>query len=289
MVVFRPATDEALSSTRADDYAPLALAAPPGVAQAASGEIEASLRALSQQETFMTTERDAMAAERAPFTVSETKPAAEPTLPASGTLWRAGLIEELLNPRPTGELAERVVCSDADREEWLRHRKVGITATDAARLATPASVRAVVNDKLYGGSFTGNAFTEYGKQREPEIQKWVRDQHGIGSCGFLIRAAENPRHLATPDGIAQRGGDVLLAEIKTTNKSWAKIPRNYLRQVYWQQYVVGAERTLFVWEHHKNFVVQDAEPRAVWIERDDAEITRLVGLANEVLERLALA
>jgi Holliday junction resolvase len=143
-----------------------------------------------------------------------------------------------------------------------------------------------VNDKLYGGSFTGNAFTEYGKQREPEIQKWVRDQHGIGSCGFLIRAAENPRHLATPDGIAQRGGDVLLAEIKTTNKSWAKIPRNYLRQVYWQQYVVGAERTLFVWEQHKDFVPLHSEPRIQWIERDDNAIDDVLKRAGALIAEI---
>jgi hypothetical protein len=269
MVVFRPAPVEVTSAARVDDYSPLALAATDAVPV-----VPADAATITP---------------RAPFAVPLTTPAGLPVLPANGTVWRAGLLDELRNPKPKGALAERVVCADSDRDEWLRQRKGGITATDAARLATPASVRAVVNDKLYGGSFTGNAYTEYGKQREPEIQKWVLGEHGIGSCGLLIRAAENPRHLATPDGLAQCDDEVLLAEIKTTNKSWARIPRNYLRQVYWQQYVVGAERTLFVWEQHRNFVVQDAEPRAVWIERDDAEIERLVGLANEVLERLALA
>ena len=77
-----------------------------------------------------------------------------------------------------------------------------------------------------------------------------------------------------------------LAEIKTTKNPWSRIPRTYLRQVWWQQYVLGAERTLFVWERHRNFVVVDEEPRYVWIDRDEAEIKRLVKLADRSLEEL---
>lgn len=222
------------------------------------------------------------------FVRRETRPAPVTAGDVVGTIWRAGLLEELRNPRPRGPLARRVLCSSDELEQWLSHRHSGITATDAARLATPASVRAVANDKREVGAFGGNAFTEFGRRREPVIAEWVREQHGIGACGLLFHAADDARHLATPDGFAQWGDEVVLAEIKTTNKEWKRIPRNYLRQVWWQQYVVGAERTLFVWERHENFVVRDAEPRFVWIDRDDDEIAKLIALANAVLDRLAL-
>jgi hypothetical protein len=38
-------------------------------------------------------------------------------------------------------LRDRVVADSHDRPAWLRARAMGITATDAAHLATPRSVR----------------------------------------------------------------------------------------------------------------------------------------------------
>lgn len=223
------------------------------------------------------------------YLVRETRSAGSARAVAHGALWHAGILEELAAasaPRPGGSIADRVLCSSGDVERWLAARRRGVTATDAARLATPASVRAVVHDKRDGGHFGGNAFTEYGRRREPVIAEWMRAEHGIGACGLLFRSAEHERHLATPDGFAERDGAIVLAEIKTTNKTWKSIPRNYLRQVWWQQYVCGAERTLFVWERHTNFVVTDPEPQAMWIDRDETEIAKLVVLADAVLERL---
>ncbi|NLT26091.1 MAG: YqaJ viral recombinase family protein [Microbacteriaceae bacterium] len=261
-------------ATRADDFRPLALAA--------TGTID--LREIGR--AARTAERR-IRAERETYVARETRPAPASPLPADeGTIWRAGILDELRNPRPKGPVAQRIVCSADDHDEWLRMRREGITATDAARLATAGSVNGVVNDKLGGSGFAGNRYTEFGRMREPIIADWVRERHGIGGCGLLIRAEADRRHLATPDGLAEWGAEVVLAEIKTTNKPWSRIPRNYLRQVWWQQYVVGAERTLFVWERHDDFVVQDDEPTAVWIERDDAEIAKLVRLADAVLERL---
>nr|WP_225752074.1 YqaJ viral recombinase family protein [Pseudoclavibacter sp. Marseille-Q3772] len=292
MVVFRPVSDDALAHAENEaprghsaitsraapgDYAPLALA------------FEPTLRALGDAAAAAEQAATMEPVERATFTFAQTRAARIPVTPAIGTVWRAGM----LDPRDPfevieGALRERVLCADHERESWLSYRRTGITATDAARLASVTSVRAVVNDKLYGGSFQGNAYTEFGRQREPEIAAWVRREHGIEPCGLLIHAAENKRHLATPDGLVHRDGEVVLAEIKTTNKPWKRIPRNYLRQVWWQQYVTGASRTLFVWERHENFVVQDAVPQFVWIERDEAEIAKLVQLADEVLKNLAL-
>lgn len=182
----------------------------------------------------------------------------------------------------------RIVAHSSDRVAWLRARSQGITATDVSKLSTPRSVQNAALDKLHGTGFTGNAYTDHGRAREPEIARWVRANHGILPSDALFHAEASRKHLATPDGLAVRdNGTIELAEIKTTNKGWRSIPRNYLRQVWWQQYVLGAERTLFVWEQHRDFVPIDAEPECRWIDRDENEIAILVGLADQLLGLLS--
>ncbi|WP_449278256.1 YqaJ viral recombinase family protein [Leucobacter sp. GX24907] len=181
---------------------------------------------------------------------------------------------------------ERIVTDGTDRFAWLRARSRGITATDVAKLSTPRSIEAAAREKLHGSRFTGNAYTEHGKAREPEIASWVQQEHGIAPSQALFHAQTDIRHLATPDGIVQReAGHLELAEIKTTNKEWRSIPRHYLRQIWWQQYVLGAERTLMVWERHEEFVPV-GEPEFRWIDRDENEIARLVDLAGKLIDTL---
>jgi hypothetical protein len=187
---------------------------------------------------------------------------------------------------PVAVPEDRIVARSEDRVAWLRARRGGVTATDAARLSGVRAIQSVVFEKLLGGGFGGNAYTDYGREREPHIARWVKQQHGIAGNTALFRSRQEPRHMATPDGVALVNGEVVLAEIKTTNKPWRSIPRSYLRQVWWQQYVVGAERTLLVWEQHADFVPVSVEPECRWIERDDNQIHVLVGLANRVLELL---
>ncbi|WP_424936305.1 MULTISPECIES: YqaJ viral recombinase family protein [Bacteria] len=188
----------------------------------------------------------------------------------------------------TPELEARIVADSRDRVAWLRARARGITATDVAGLTSTASIARAADAKLGAGPrFGGNAYTDHGRRREPEIAAWVAATHGILPSSALFRAVVEPRHLATPDGISQDAeGRVTLAEIKTTNKSWRAIPRTYLRQVWWQQHVLGAERTLFVWEEHEDFSPVHDEPHCVWIDRDEREISRLVGLATSLIDEL---
>lgn len=188
----------------------------------------------------------------------------------------------------TPELQARIVADSRDRVAWLRARARGITATDVAGLSGEGSITRAADAKLGAGPrFGGNAYTDHGRRREPEIAAWVAATHGILPSSALFCAEVEKRHLATPDGIAQdAGGRVTLAEIKTTNKSWRSIPRTYLRQVWWQQHVLGAERTLFVWEEHDDFQPVHDEPKSVWIERDDREIERLVSLATRLIDEL---
>ncbi|GAB3617217.1 hypothetical protein GCM10027416_17740 [Okibacterium endophyticum] len=182
---------------------------------------------------------------------------------------------------------DRVVANSTDRVAWLRARSRGITATDVAKLSTQRSIDAAATAKLHGTGFGGNAFTDHGRVREPEIAAWVAATHGIRPSSTLYHAEVERRHLATPDGLAEtQDGHLILAEIKTTAKPWRSIPRQYLRQVWWQQYVLGAERTLVVWEQHKDFVPVADEPLCRWVDRDDREITSLVALANALIDEL---
>ena len=184
---------------------------------------------------------------------------------------------------PAPDHRSRVLASSTDRVAWLRARSAGVTATDVARLSSERSLPAVAFDKINGSSFGGNAYTDHGNAREPEIARWVHANHGIRASSELFHAHGERAHLATPDGVAIIDGTVVLAEIKTTSTLWKSVPRSYLRQIWWQQYVLGAERTLLVWEQHLDFVPVDAEPKARWIERDDNEIHVLVNLANQLL------
>lgn len=193
-----------------------------------------------------------------------------------------------LYPKRVSSHLDRIIATSDDRVAWLRARSRGITATDAAKLATEASVKSAVWDKLYGGGFGGSAFLEHGRTREPVIAEWAAHNYGMIASRDLFHAETERRHLATPDGLrATSNGQLELCEIKTTSKPWRAIPRNYLRQVWWQQYVLGAERTLVVWEEHRNFVPLHDEPRAQWVDRDDSQIELLVRYANRMLEELA--
>ena len=98
----------------------------------------------------------------------------------------------------------RVVTDGSDRGEWMRARSRGITATDVAKLSTPRSIDSAARNKLHGSSFSGNIFTRYGKQREPEIAAWVLREHGIEPSRALFHAETDMRHLATPDGLVLR-------------------------------------------------------------------------------------
>ena len=192
---------------------------------------------------------------------------------------------ELAALSPT--LASRVVADSRDRVAWTRARSRGITATDVASLTSLNAIAKAADAKLMGSGFSGNAYTAHGRVREPAIAGWVAATHGILPSSALFHAVVEKRHLATPDGVVvDTDGRITLCEIKTTNKSWRSIPRTYLRQIWWQQHVLEAERTLVVWEEHDGFVAVDDEPRCAWVERDDAEIGKLVALATSLIDEL---
>lgn len=122
------------------------------------------------------------------------------------------------------ELRARIVADSRDRVAWTRARSRGITATDVAGLTSTNAIMRAADAKLMGSGFSGNAYTQHGRVREPEIASWVAATHGIQPSSALFHAVVEaaPRD---PDGIGLDGdGHVILAEIKTTNRAWRSIP-----------------------------------------------------------------
>lgn len=202
----------------------------------------------------------------------------QPMLP----LW-----EDQQGAEPAPSHRTRILAHQSDRVAWLKARARGVTATDVARLTSEKAVKTLALEKILGSRFGGNAYTAHGLLREPMIGRWAGRVYGMRASNELFHAEHNPLHLATPDGLRElESGRVELCEIKTTSHSWRGIPRNYLRQVWWQQYVLGAERTLVVWERHDDFVPVSSEPECRWVDRDDAEIGKLIVLADDLLRAM---
>ena len=113
---------------------------------------------------------------------------------------------------------------------------------------------------------------------------------------LLFHHPENERHVATPDGLWTAhdrshwtaDGEIYLAQCKTSlhppPSRPDKIPVRYKRQMWWEQYVMGATRTALVWEQHVDFRPVFMEPSLIWFDRNDEAIDRLVTIANYVLD-----
>ena len=169
-------------------------------------------------------------------------------------------------PRPRRRALERP-CRLAAGAQPRHHR-------DRRRQAVHAAIgaRRPRYDKLHG--------TGFARQRLHPARPGAR-------AGDRLLGGGHPRHPAARRALPRRArppaprdarrarpcapsGAIELAEIKTTNKAFRSIPRNYLRQIWWQQYVLGAERTLFVWEQHDGFVPLHDEPECRWVDRDES-------------------
>jgi predicted phage-related endonuclease len=193
------------------------------------------------------------------------------------------------------------IATSEDRPAWLAARRGGATATDIASLGGAAPSRAAMeriaaDKRAELKEWSGNKYTRHGNAREPMILEWVARKSRAGGFGSgalipshdLFAHPDDHRYLATPDGRSEDwdyGRE--LVEIKTTVKDFVTIPADYLRQVYWQQFVMGAERTLFVWEVHENFVPTTMEPPFRWIPRDQAAIDDLRAKADILLDFMA--
>lgn len=191
------------------------------------------------------------------------------------------------------ELTSRA-CADqvADEAAWLAVRRGGVTASDMAKLARGgAGTRdRLLAEKREGSAFKGNADTQWGKDREQAFAGTLR-QFGIEPEWRVFHAVDNPRFLASPDGVGinPKTGGLQLAEVKTSkyklNLNSAKFAATgYMFQMQWQMYVTGAEQVLLLWERHDGDTVFPVQ--LAIIPRDPKIIASLVEQATEFLALL---
>lgn len=197
-------------------------------------------------------------------------------------------------------LEERAGPSDADREQWLAERRTGITATEVRDLyLRKISVRELVDRKLGRvpdvGDLSHIPVIGWGKFREPHIAAIVEQRFGIRPESRVFRAADEPRFLASPDGVGVNFDEMLqVCEIKTAGKNVAPWTDSYAEKGYeiqqqWVMRVLGAQRSLFAWEKRETlpdgqFV--NGELQFEWVARNDLLIEKLEALARRFLKAL---
>lgn len=198
------------------------------------------------------------------------------------------------------------------RQPWLDQRRGGVTATEIRDAGQPAKRREIIQFKVTGQmeDLSHNVYVNHGNLREPMIAAWVESRFGITPCDAVYSHGENPRHLASPDGITLDPftGELMygapgaaVSEIKTSkhdlhpgrldagrvleqiDKSSQFARSNYYTQMQWQMYVMQAELTLFVWEQHNGIVDPETGtfspigvPEYAWVRRDQKLIDVLV-------------
>jgi len=188
---------------------------------------------------------------------------------------------------PSRFIANKAMSQD----RWLEARRDGVTATQVSRAASgPGGFEQAVAEYREEFQETDNPFMKFGRDWEGPISLHLKDNYGVMPNEWLICAEENPRHLATPDGLTL--GHHQISEIKTTGKDWnpEKIPVQYRRQVQWQLYVTGAESCVFAWmlreERGGVFVPAWFQPKVIVLGRDEEMISELVTVADRLWERV---
>lgn len=211
------------------------------------------------------------------------------------------------------------------RRAWLEQRRGGFTATDARDWGQGSKRRAIITEKVTGvWDDTSNRYYDHGIRREPVLAEWIEQRFGITPCNNVYARADEPRHLASPDGVSLDpftgallvgSVDAALAEIKTSTVDLTPGPvdathtlirlswgsdfekSGYYTQIQWQMYVMNAVTTLFVWERHESRLdaetgdfVPTGPPEWCWIPRDQEFIDRLVNdLAPRALAEIDAA
>lgn len=181
--------------------------------------------------------------------------------------------------------ADRFIATSDNRALWLAARARGVTATTVAKASTPAGFREVVADRRNPVEVQDNAYMKFGRDNEAWIAAWVKAEFGIMPNHWLIASEDNPRLLATPDGLSL--DHTQIGEYKTGGTEPKKPPLQHVRQVQWQLRCTGAESCVyaFVLRTEVNGVLVPAwmEPKTWPIERDDKIIAELERTAELLL------
>jgi hypothetical protein len=200
-------------------------------------------------------------------------------------------------PPAVTDLMSRAGASDQDRDAWLAERRGGITATEVRDLAIGKKRQSELVDLKLGlkeDTFSGNAYTEWGKLREPFLAA-VAERRGIAAESRVFRAAVDSRWLASPDGVgADFDGELLVGEYKTsghdlTPGSPSFERTGYFEQMQWAMLVAGARRCLFIWEERLGTPETGFEAGRQfehWIEYHEPTVKHLVTIARRFLTAL---
>lgn len=211
------------------------------------------------------------------------------------------------------------------RQAWLDQRRGGITATEIRDWGVGSKRRGILDFKVTGEmeDLSSNPYVNHGNLREPIIAEYIEARWGITPCDAVYSHGDNPRHLASPDGISldpltgellMGGEEAVLAEIKTSKHDLhpgrlnekrelvemlpgTEFERSgYYAQMQWQMYVMQATRTLFVWERREDkpdpetgLFMPAEPPQHVWIMRDEKAIERLLEVAERALAEIDAA
>lgn len=201
------------------------------------------------------------------------------------------------------ELEQRAGASDRDREAWLAERRQGVTATEISKLylaqggARQALARDLIEQKLgiREDPFKGNAFTAWGVEREPVLAEVVRQRYAIEPESRVFHAADNPRFLASPDGLGVGfDGAIEISELKTAGRDMSIGSPAYERAGYriqktWGMRVTTARRCLYGWEERIEIadgVFAPGEQRFEWFQYDEALADELVAIGEWFLVEL---
>lgn len=193
------------------------------------------------------------------------------------------------------DLYARAGASDTDRVAWLAERRNGVTATELRDIMIAPdrdrAIRDLVKKKREGDSFTGNAYTQWGNDRESIIARWLAG-YGVIPESRVFHAEANSRHLMSPDGISEDwDGRIVLDEIKTSGKplpmgSIELARKGYEWQMQWGCYVldaIGCHLTVEIRLGTPRTGFEPGERTREFFPRNDSMIAQLIEVADLVL------
>lgn len=182
-----------------------------------------------------------------------------------------------------------VVCDTSDKDEWLRHRSLGIGASEIAAVLGVSAWKSrlcLYYDKIDPPAPEADGeWLRWGQLLEDAIldELSIRSGSALHSRGLLLQSTRYPWALATPDAITDRG-----EPIEAKNLAWGyvaseweeQIPEKYLLQCQQQMLVTGERRCLFGALLHGQRLVWE------WVPRDEDRIRRIIVSGAEFWRRV---
>lgn len=181
---------------------------------------------------------------------------------------------------------ERFIETSENHEAWLAARRTAVTATEVAKASTPAGFIEALNERRNPVVLEPNGYMRFGSDNEAWISAFIKREYGIMPNKWLIAAEQNPRFMATPDGLSL--DHKRISEVKTGGRELKGPSLAHRRQIGWQFYCTGAEECEYGFVLRKEinglYVPAWMEPRMWHIDRDDALIEDLIETAERLLD-----